>query len=60
VTPSLEHNIWPGVWFTGENGPEGWIGTSAPLVVTHHRCALIAYFDASALIKLIFDDPARS
>lgn len=30
VTPSLEHNIWAGVWFTGENGPEGWANTSAP------------------------------
>jgi hypothetical protein len=30
VTPSLDHNIWAGVWFTGENGPEGWSNTSAP------------------------------
>lgn len=30
VTPSLNHNIWAGVWFTGENGPEGWSNTSAP------------------------------
>jgi hypothetical protein len=30
VTPSLSHNIWAGVWFTGQNGPEGWANTWAP------------------------------
>jgi len=29
VSP-YDDQIWAGIWFTGWNGPEGWVGTSAP------------------------------
>jgi hypothetical protein len=28
VTITANGSIWAGVWFTGENGPDGWVGWS--------------------------------
>jgi hypothetical protein len=29
IDVSASGSIWAGVWFTGENGPQGWVGWSA-------------------------------